>query len=326
MKRLFFLPLLIVVTVTVTACAGRGESSDDSTPPSAAVAASPAATSDGTAPTAAVPTGVTLGNIQHGGLNRTYRLFVPTGLDAGAKTPLVVGLHGGLGSGEQFAENSHFETEAQHGGFIVVFPDGVSRTWNGGACCGQAVTRGIDDVGFLAALIEHLASTLPVDRDRVFMTGHSNGGIMSLRFGCERPDLVRAIAPVAGSLEVPKCQPAEGVSMLAIHGDADQSHPLEGGQGPRSIAGVEFVSQEKTLELWAAGMACERDPEHSIAGAVTSTVWTDCKDGSRTTFWVVADADHPWPGGVGGRTAAQDRTSTAIDATSAIWAFFKTLD
>ena len=184
----------------------------------------------------------------------------------------------------------------------------------------------VDDVGFLAALISDLTARLPVDQTRVFMAGHSNGAMMAFRFGCERPDMVKAIAPVAGSLEVVDCRAATGVSLLAIHGDADQNHPLDGGVGPRSIAGVPFVSMEDSLERWTGAMGCERDPQRSTAGAVASTVWISCKDGARATFWVIADADHPWPGGNNGSEAVQGRTSMAVDATRVIWAFFETLE
>jgi polyhydroxybutyrate depolymerase len=234
----------------------------------------------------------------------------------------VIGLHGGLGSGDQFAENSQFERAAQESGFIAVFPDGVGRTWNGGNCCGRSARDRIDDVGFLAALIEHIAAQLPIDRSRVFMTGHSNGGILSFRFGCERPDLVAAVASVAGSLEIPDCEPAQGVDLLSIHGDADQSHPFDGGQGPRSIAGVDFVSQARSLELWTKGMGCTAKAGPQPSGETTLITWTGCQDGAEARLLVVHGADHPWPGGVGSRPAAQERTSDTIDATAVITEFF----
>ncbi len=318
MNRLLALIVLGAVLV-LSACSGESATRDSTTPPD--VTGEPSLTA---ATIASATSGVTRGTLRHDGLERTYRLFAPQ--NATTPMPLVVGLHGGLGSGEQFAANSHFETEAEREGFIAVFPDGVSRTWNGGNCCGQAASRDIDDVGFLAALIEHLANALPIDRARVFVAGHSNGGIMAFRFGCERPDLVKAVGSVAGSLEVSACNAATGTSLIAVHGDADQSHPLDGGQGPRSIAGIDFVSQERSLELWSVGMECEAEPEHSVAGAITTTTWANCRDGSRATLMVVAGADHPWPGGVGGRPEAQGRTSSAIDATTALWAFFESLD
>jgi polyhydroxybutyrate depolymerase len=322
MNRLTAALAIFSVLFVTAACSGRADGGDAA--PAEATAAGTGTPGATTVSEEKLPTGVSHATIAHDGLERTYRLFVPSKATRSEKLPLVVGLHGGLGSGDQFAGNSNFETLAESEGFIAVFPDGTNRTWNGGNCCGQAAAKDVDDVGFLAALIAHLTATLPVDSSRVFMTGHSNGGIMSFRFGCERSEMVRAIAPVAGSMEVPKCQPANGVSLFAIHGDADQSHPLEGGEGPRSIAGVPFVSMEMSLALWTAGMQCESSPERSTDGPLATTTWDRCRDGATASFIVIAGADHPWPGG-NTRPGAQDRVSDDLDATVAIWTFFDRL-
>ena len=105
--------------------------------------------------------------------------------DASGPLALVVALHGGLGSGDQLADTSQFEPLAERDGFAVVFPDGVSATWNAGSCCGAAVTRKIDDVAFLVALVDDIAKKVPIDRGRVFAVGHSNGAMMAFRLGCE---------------------------------------------------------------------------------------------------------------------------------------------
>jgi len=314
--------LLFCLAVFGMGC--RDKSGADPTP-SLAEPSATAAALERNSPAVAPAAGVTHGTLRHDDAERTYRLFVPSGVAPGELMPLVVGLHGGLGWGDQFAANSRFEATAQAEGFIAVFPDGQNRTWNGGNCCGAAARNDVDDVGFLAELIDDLAGRLPIDRDRVFVTGHSNGGIMAFRFACERPALVKAIAPVAGSLEIKSCPAPAGTSLLAIHGDSDRSHPIEGGQGPRSIAGVDFVSMEDSMAMWTKAMGCEATPEHRTTGAITSTAWTQCKDGSRASYLVVAGADHPWPGGTGGVASGVD-ASTALDATAAIWAFFESLD
>lgn len=326
--------LILVFFLLALAAAACGDRGGDGPPPTAAgveapssLPAAPSASTappEGSTPRPGTAPGVTHGTLQHGGLGRTYRLYVPAGIAAGGRAPLVLGLHGGLGSGDQFAANSRFEALAAQERFIVAFPDGVDRTWNGGGCCGGAARKDIDDVGFLAALIEELGKDLPIDRGRVFITGHSNGGIMAFRFGCERPQLVRAIAPVAGSMEIPSCDAPSGTSLLAIHGDSDQSHPLEGGQGPRSIAGVPFTSMAVSLERWTQAMRCETTPTHSTEGALTTTSWKQCRDGAVASLVVIAGADHPWPGGTT-RPATEGRTSTAMDATAEIWRFFEAL-
>ncbi len=318
MKRSLFATAIIALLALALVGCDRGGSRDA---PKVEQPTSLAATATGRA----IPHGVSHGTLEFAGLERSYRLFVPSGVTESGQTSLVVALHGGLGSGDQFAGASNFETLAETEGFIVVFPDGADRTWNAGTCCGQSVRKETDDVGFLATLIGELKADLPVDPSKVYMTGHSNGAMMAFRFGCERAEMVKAIAPVAGSVEIPSCEPSQGVSLLAIHGDADQNHPIDGGTGTRSISGVSYRSMDDTLAMWTTAMRCGPAPAHQTAGALTTTVWVDCADRSRTTYMVVADADHPWPGGVAGSALLSGQPSTALDATLAVWTFFKTL-
>jgi polyhydroxybutyrate depolymerase len=265
---------------------------------------------------------VTIGEIEHDGRQRTYRLFVPA--DIGSGYPLVVALHGGLGSGEQFASASGYDEVAAREGFAVIYPDGYRRTWNGGGCCGRAVAEDVDDVGFLVSLIEQLTQELPIDPERVFMTGHSNGAIMTFRVACERSDLVAAVAPVAGSLEVADCAPPRGIPLLLIHGDSDRNHPLEGGEGERSLAGVAFTSVEESMATWTAALGCASPQEPIVEGAVMTTTWTTCRDGAIAQTVIIAGADHPWPGGTVQAEAIQGTPTQELDATEATWSFFVT--
>jgi len=330
-KLILAFAMLACAVLAFAACRGKESNGSTSTPaateatqpaasPTAAVSPAASSTPAATASKGAA-TAVTHSSMKFGGEERTYRLYVPTSLKPGTKVPLVVGLHGGLGSGDNFAQVSGFEDVAQSEGFIVVFPDGVKggmgSTWNAGGCCGQAQRANVDDVGFLAALIDMLEQQEPIDPARVFMTGHSNGAMMSFRFGCERPELVKAIAPVAGTIETPDCKPAHGTNLLTIHGDADENVPIDGGIGSRSIAGVPFNSMAKTMEMWTTGMNCGA-PTTTTAGAVTTSTWAGCKDGTVARYIILAGQTHAWPGG-----PRQGATPAALDATKAVWAFFK---
>lgn len=298
-----------------------GESSTSATPAEGSQSPTPAPSATPVGIRAQRAGGMTHGTLTFGGVDRSFRVFIPFGLRENAKVPLVVALHGGLGSGDQFALTSRFEPLAQDQGFVVVFPDGIGATWDAGGCCGQASRTNVDDVGFLVALIDLMKREAPIDAGRVFMTGHSNGAMMSFRFGCERPELVKAIAPVAGSLEIPECKAGTATNMLAIHGDADQNHPIDGGHGPKSIAGVEFTSMEKTLALWTTAMGCG-DARKSTDGPLTETDWQGCKNGAIARYIVIAGADHPWPGGL---PSILGNATEDLDATKTVWAFFKGL-
>ncbi|PYN17937.1 MAG: hypothetical protein DMD76_30320, partial [Candidatus Rokuibacteriota bacterium] len=79
--------------------------------------------------------------------------------------------------------------------FIVHVPRDAAA-WNAGTCCGQAQTAHADDVGFTLAILRDLARDLPLDRTRVYATGHSNGAMMAYRLAAEAAEKVAAIAPV----------------------------------------------------------------------------------------------------------------------------------
>ena len=265
------------------------------------------------------------GSMRFDGRQRTWRLYVPASLPLDEPIPLVIGLHGGLGSGEQFAESTRFDAQAEDGRFLAVYPDGAARpllgirTWNGGRCCGFAVERNIDDVGFIAALIDDLEATFRIDPQRIYAVGHSNGGIMAHRLACELPNRIAAIGVVAASLEV-ACEPDQPVSLLSIHGDADTSHPLEGGEGADSLAGVAFTSVQESLDTWIALNRCDPTPSVAQTGAVSTSRWSRCDQGSVIESQIVAGASHAWPGGEP-TGPLRPQPSPDLDATVALWAF-----
>ena len=198
------------------------------------------------------------------GRTRTFHVYVPTSLPDGP-VPLVVALHGGTGSGRQFERSSGFDAQADEHGFIVVYPDGVGagddetqlRTWNAGGCCGPAVRKDVDDVGFVRQLIDEMVERYSIDPARVFAVGHSNGGFMSYRLACELSDRIAAVGLQAGGLMIDECAPERPGSLLHIHGAEDTNVPLEGGVGS-GIAGVEFPPVADSIAaMSAAGVTAE---------------------------------------------------------------------
>jgi polyhydroxybutyrate depolymerase len=260
------------------------------------------------------------------GTERTYRVHVPDGLPAGEPVPLLLALHGGGGSAEQFARNSGFDAVADREGFIVAYPDGSGaiRTWNGGYCCGAADRDDIDDVAFLRALVDELREAYPVDPDRVFAAGHSNGGIMSYRLACEAADVFAAIGVVAGSVGIESCAPSSPVSVVHIHGDQDQNHPIDGGVGPNGVSGVSFRSAGSSVEEWAGLDGCDPRATTSTEGAVSTQEWSGCDGGTDVVFHTISGASHAYPGHPATAPSLTGEASTAMDASEVIWTFLST--
>jgi polyhydroxybutyrate depolymerase len=261
------------------------------------------------------PRGVTESHVlEVGALTRTYRLHIPPEL--AAEPALVVMLHGGVGSAAQAERAYGWNDEADAGGFLVAYPDGVNRTWNAGDCCGGAARDGIDDVAFITALVEALQDEFGVSRDRTFATGMSNGAMMSYRMACET-DVFAAIAPVAGTV-VTTCDGPAPVSVLHIHGLTDSQVRMDGEPGD-GIGDADGMPVPDAVEVFRAAAACD-------AAVVTdeppvTTAASDCADDRRVVLVTVADAGHQWPGSVA-REGAADQPSTALDATALIWEFF----
>ncbi|MCE9622672.1 MAG: phospholipase [Actinomycetia bacterium] len=264
------------------------------------------------------------------GRTRTYHLYIPSALPAGA-VPLLIALHGGTGWGTQFQRNSGFDELAEANGFLVVFPDGLGlgdnadqfRTWNGGYCCGTAMKQDVDDVGFINALIDAIVGEFDVDANRVFAAGHSNGGIMSYRLACELSDRIVAIGLQAGSLGIDECAPSQPVSVLHLHGTADQNHPIDGGIGSNSISDTNFHSAAYSVETAATAMGCETRPTSSSDAtnpdlAVTS--WVQCAGGVEVRLVAVDGATHSWMGHVASNPAASP-SYAGLDASVVIVEF-----
>ena len=251
------------------------------------------------------------------GVGRRYRLFVPPTVDGKKAAPLTLVLHGAGNDVESTAKTTQFERIASSEDFIVAYPEGLNRYWNGGFCCGSASADGVDDVAFLAAVIAEVKAGYAVDAARISMVGVSNGGIMAYRFGCERAELVTAIVSVAGAMRLEQCRPARPVSLLEIHGTADRSVPFNGGAvQPRSALAKEPVpSTTAVVEHWAAANGCPSTPETRNDGPVVATTWNNCRASTTVQLLAIGGAGHTWfAPGLG-------PANGAIDATTVITAF-----
>jgi polyhydroxybutyrate depolymerase len=266
------------------------------------------------------------GSLSPGGLDRTYRIYVPAGYDATTAVPLVLVFHGGGGSGEQVARQTGFDAEAEREGFIAVYPDGTSRgrtdllTWNAGHCCGSALAEGIDDVAFVAALLDQLETDYAIDPARVYATGFSNGAMLTHLLGCGLADRFAAIAPVSGVAPLDGCAPVRPLSVLHVHGTADRVAPYEGGFVPDSVPPRTDPAAADAVAHWQAANDC---PAATVTteGAITIELAEPCAAGTTVELMAVADGGHAWPGGRRPRPQA-DAPSAALDATETIWAFF----
>ncbi len=232
---------------------------------------------------------------------------------------------------------------ADREGFLTVYPAGTGGlagrllTWNSGTCCGPAQEAGSDDVGFVRALLDDLAARTPVDRSRVYATGLSNGAMMAYRLAVEAPDVVAAIAPVAGAMALESFEPARPVPILHIHSVDDPRALYEGGLGPPfpfTNSQVQHNPVEAVIDLWVAHNQCLAGPQVTaeIAGqpgtqnegqSATRIVFNSCAEGAEVVLWKLTGAGHVWPGGEPDYLEQVLGPSTdIIDANTEMWQFF----
>lgn len=280
----------------------------------------------------------------HDNLKRTFNIHIPQSFDKSTQIPLVIVLHGRGGNGESMilVTLKGFNKLADKDGFIVVYPDGIELNWNDGRMDEEANDRAhrenIDDVGFISALIDLMIKDYNIDQKRVYVTGISNGAIMSYRLACELSQKITAIAPVDGNIPyllVHECSPSEPVSVLAINNINDPLVPFYGGEIQSSIKKVKLgkvLSASESIGFWVKWDDCsitpveteepDRDPKDGTR--VKSTHYINGNDGTEVILYAVAGGGHTWPGGFQYMPKwIIGKTSRDIDANEVIWAFFR---
>jgi polyhydroxybutyrate depolymerase len=272
------------------------------------------------------------GSLSFGSLARTYQGHLPSSYDGVRLLPLVLALHGHGGDGQGMLRLTHLNTIADRHGFIVVYPDGYQKSWADGRGVTSADQAGVDDVGFLAALIDALAGQFKVDRSRVYVTGISNGGFMSERLACDLATKIAGVAAVAATMPMDlaaRCAPARPVPFLLMQGTADPLVPAQGG-AIRLDRGT-VLSASATMQTWVKFDGCQgapltgSEPDTANDGTrVSYQTYSTCQDKSAVALYLVAGGGHTWPGGLQYLPqAVVGKTSRDIDAGEVIWGFFQ---
>ena len=254
---------------------------------------------------------------------RLYRIDLPARADG---APVILALHGGGGSADQFARASGLSAPANRQGYAVIYPEGTGRagTWNGGYCCGAAQRNRVDDVAFLDAVIADAIRRFGLNPARVYLTGMSNGSIMAETYGALRPAKVRAVAGVAGTMDTRRFKPRGQVPLLHIHGTADDMVPYEGGKGGSSLTRTDFASVASVEAAFLAPFAMLAHTEREIDPVqdgmrVIERNYTNAKGVTQLRIQTIVGGGHAWPGS---RRAARQGGTLDIKANAEILRFF----
>ena len=274
---------------------------------------------------------VTETTILHDGLDRSYILYVPTSYSANNSTPLVLNLHGYSSNSGQQMIYSNFYPIADTEGFILVHPQGTIDEmgfafWNVGNGFNN---NEVDDVGFLSALIDTIASQYNINTNRVYSMGMSNGGFMSYRLACELSNKIAAISSVTGSMnetQMNLCSPEHPIPVMQIHGTSDPTVLYEG----NSLWGIEAI--EDVISYWVNFNQCDLNPIFNNIPNINTLDFCEAEhyiyenglNGSSVEFYKIINGGHTWPGALIPLTG--NNTNQDFNASEKIWEFFNKYD
>ncbi|RLF40695.1 MAG: polyhydroxybutyrate depolymerase [Thermoplasmata archaeon] len=262
---------------------------------------------------------------------RFYAIHIPDSYNDTTPVPLVIALHGGGGNAKSMEDKTGFNNLSDEKGFIVAYPEGTGKfkhiflTWNAGYCCGYALENNIDDVGFIRELIKTLEGKYNIDSNRIYITGHSNGAMLTYRLGAELSDIVAAIAPVAGSIggyatnDSQLCiipEPKYPVSVIAIHGRLDSHVPYDGGHGTNATGGRIDLSVNESISFWVEHDMCNPIPEVEKNGNITITRYTGGRNNTEVVLYTIENGEHWWP-------SSDKDPYKELSASEIIWDFFE---
>ncbi len=261
-----------------------------------------------------------------GTMEREYTIYRPVKADKSKPASVVIMLHGGFGTPAQAEEAYGWNALADQQGFVVVYPEGKSRSWNaGGECCGKANKNNVDDVWFLTQLIEQLATDENISLKNIYIAGMSNGAAMAYRYACEGEYPVAAIGAVAGSFAYACPKLHAPVSVVEIHGTDDQHVPLAGGKGSKSLTPINWLGVDQTLDVFRQSDHC-KSPVANQKGKAHWSI-SMCEKGVKVLLITIDGAKHQWPGskertGWLAKLLPLDPPMQRFNTTQTLWNFF----
>lgn len=275
---------------------------------------------------------------ESGGYTRTALIHIPKKYDAQNPPPLVIALHGAGGGGESILHHDNWAKLADEKGFVVVAPNGLPARprlpgnflanpplWNSGQLRDGSPRSKIDDVAYIRVLLDDLANKVPYDKNRVFATGHSNGGGMTFRLGAEMADRLTAIGTVAGMVAVDDPKPTKSLPTLFIFGTEDPLLPMDGGESSLPWGTRTTPPVAELMQKWAKAIHCEADPTTiSDDDHIKKIRYPSLNRGPQLTVQYLKGHGHQWPGASRNLPARMIGPITSkLDATAELWKFFE---
>lgn len=279
---------------------------------------------------------------------RKYYTYIPKGIVPNSKTPILFVLHGGGGTAKKMPRFTKygFNELAEKDNFIVVYPQGVGKQWNDGRSYktyptisdDEAWKDNVDDIGFFLEIINQLKKQFSINENKIFTCGISNGGFMSNRLICERPDVFKGAGIVTATSEVDyfkTCNPSKNIGVIIINGTKDKIVPYNGGDLiVLNKKRAKVVSTEDYAAFWAKANNCgtkgtwkNLPDSKKDKTTVSKLTYSNCNNNSNVVLYKVEGGGHTWPGTKNRLyELIAGKATMDINACNEIWSFFKTLN
>lgn len=242
-------------------------------------------------------------NTQWGGVARQYVVYVPKNYTGTSSVPLVMVIHGAHNTPGLAESWSQMDPISEQNGFIVVYPAALD-CWKVGTTVLPGCTTADDDVGFLNDVVAEIEGHACIDQKRVYVTGISNGSLMSQYMGCHFANTFAAVGGVAGG---EGCSaPARPLPIFYVLGTADMTVGWD--NGANALA-------------WAKRDNCNTTPVTVYnQGSTTCTVYQGCSEGVQVEFCAVTGMPHCWPDNC--YLDPNNKQFQAFKASPLMWQFF----
>ena len=258
-------------------------------------------------------------------INREFYIVNPNNLTSDSQVPLLISLHGGADYADANMQYTGFLDIIDEKGFVAIFPQGTiaegkgdTGWYAGGDCSGLEVC----DLSFIERLIDYSIESLNIDKNRVYVSGFSNGAFMVYTLACFLSDKIAAFAPVSGSMspdDYQICNPQRPIPVIHIHGINDDSIPVQGSDYVTPLQDVS--SYLSSINNCAQNSVVDGEDTNEDGYAWYSEISSDCNDNVTVNFTYLENFGHNWPSNESSKGGGAD-----IDGASFIWEFLFNYD
>ena len=211
-------------------------------------------------------------NLNVNGTNRQMTVYAPKNIEQGR--PLIIQMHG-MNQDAAYQKNAaKWEPIADTARFVVVFPEGQNKAWD---------ISGDKDLNFIKAIINEMGNKYGIDKNRVYVSGFSMGGMMSYHVANKMGDQIAAIAPVSGGGGVNS--PKRAIPIMHTHGTTDEV--------------VNYNSTVNTVKSWVSAQKCSGSsqkikpyPANKSGSAASLEIWSGCTDNVEVRLMTIDGKGH----------------------------------